>query len=163
METMSKEAHLSKIYSNHCLRGSNASVLDDPTLQNSMLLIKTKLVSNGQVFPKIVPKPPTSTICTSTSVSVIPCVPLSTSVPQQSVHNVHVTSPVNTNPLIITSWPGQVQTSPLNTPLQSIASNAVPHNSLPMQATPLLPTVVSVYGSFPSVRTGRYNQDTAQS
>ncbi|KAK3706233.1 hypothetical protein QZH41_010932 [Actinostola sp. cb2023] len=158
METMSKEARLSRTYSNHCLKGNNAAVLNDPTLQNSMLLIRTKLISsiNGQPFPKIVPKPAISV----PSVSVIPCVPLTHTVPSQpmtpamSNQIVSVNPSINNNSIILSTVPGQIQTSPLNTPLQYSSTPLcspmqVVTMTTPMQNQIILPSTVSSYGSHP--------------
>jgi hypothetical protein len=160
MDTMSREARLSKIYSNHCLKGTHASVLNDPTLQNSMLLIKTKLVSgiNGHPFPKIVPKP-------TSNLSVIPCVPIAPSAstaPTVTLSNqnnqIKTMNPTsNNNNIVVLSTHGQMQTTPLNTPLQN--STAASSNSIqivtlaaPMQNQMIIPpTMVSTYGSLPFV------------
>lgn len=130
MDTMSREARLSQTYSNYCLKGTHASLLDDPTLQNTMLLIRTKLVSeNGHVLPKIVPKP-------GSSLSAIPCISLAP--PVSTMQTVATSNQSlqqgssfgsNNNNLVLSTY-DQKQSSPLNTPLRSSIGGNATSNSV---------------------------------
>lgn len=126
MDTMSREARLSQVYSNYCLKGTYASVLDDPMLQNTMLLIRSKLVSeNGHVLPTIVAKPPNN-------LSAIPCISLTqpestqtVAASSQSQQEESSVASINNNVAVLSSYEQQKQSTPLNTPLRSsVGANA---------------------------------------
>ncbi|XP_031564984.1 uric acid degradation bifunctional protein TTL-like [Actinia tenebrosa] len=152
MDTMSREARLSKMYSNYCLKGTHASLLNDPTLQNSMLLIKTKLISeNGHALPKIVPKP-------AYSLSAIPCVSIAQ--PASTMQTVATSNQsLQEEHSFVLSTNDQKQSTPLNTPLtSSIGASSNSHQViLPLTSATSQsqmvgpPVVVSTYGSLYSL------------
>ncbi|XP_032228739.1 uncharacterized protein LOC5504541 [Nematostella vectensis] len=109
MECLSKEAKLSRVYSNNSLKGNNADILDDPTLQNSMLLVSGRLATTTvqPQFQKIVPK---ITPNMQKSISVVPVVPLQTG----GVLSVQNSVTMNTSPVYSTG-----HATPLNTPLSA--------------------------------------------